>query len=96
MRNPAHANKELTADKMTEFAAPTRAERIAQTLNALFAPTALEVVDESAKQVSVAPLPASLSARECYQHSIAQGWKALDGTAREEVLQLAVALLSLP
>ena len=49
MRNPAHANKELTADKMTEFAAPTRAERIAQTLNALFAPTALEVVDESAK-----------------------------------------------
>jgi MinD-like ATPase involved in chromosome partitioning or flagellar assembly len=53
------------------------------------------LVDESAKQVSVPSLPVTLSARECYQHSIAQGWKALDGAAREEVLQLAVALLSL-
>jgi hypothetical protein len=26
---------------------------------------------------------------------VAQGWKALDSTAREEVLQLVVALLSL-
>src|ERR1017187_6042657 len=53
------------------------------------------LVDESAKQVSVPYLPVTLSARECYQHAIAQGWKALDSTAREEVLQLAVALLSL-
>ena len=36
-----------------------------------------------------------LSARECYQHAIAQGWKALDGSAREEVLQLGLAVLSL-
>lgn len=53
------------------------------------------LVDESAKQVSVPSLPVSLSARECYQHSVAQGWKALDSAAREEVLQLTVALLSL-
>ena len=53
------------------------------------------LVDESAKQISVASLSTSLSARECYVHSIAQGWKALDSTAREEVLQLAVALLSI-
>jgi len=36
-----------------------------------------------------------LSARECYQHAIAQGWKALDPAAREEALQFALALLSL-
>lgn len=53
------------------------------------------LVDESAKQVSAPSLPVTLSARECYQHSVAQGWKALDSAAREEVLQLAVALLSL-
>jgi MinD-like ATPase involved in chromosome partitioning or flagellar assembly len=53
------------------------------------------LVDESAKQVSVPSLPIMLSARECYQHAVAQGWKALDSTAREEVLQFAVALLSL-
>jgi chromosome partitioning protein len=52
------------------------------------------LMDESAKQVSVPTLPVSLSARECYQHAVAQGWKALDGAARQEVLQLIVALLS--
>jgi len=53
------------------------------------------LVDESAKQVSVPSLPVMLSERECYKHAIAQGWKALDHVAREEVLQFAVALLSL-
>lgn len=52
------------------------------------------LIDESAKQVSAPSLPVSLSARECYQHSVAQGWKALDSAAREEILQLTVALLS--
>jgi chromosome partitioning protein len=52
------------------------------------------LVDESAKQVSVSVLPVNLNDRECYKHAIAQGWKALDSSAREEVLQLAVALLS--
>jgi hypothetical protein len=53
------------------------------------------LLEESAKQVSVPYLPATLSARECYQHAVAQGWKALDNTAREEALQFALALLSL-
>ena len=53
------------------------------------------LVAESAKQMSVPSLPVSLSSRECYQHALAQGWKALDGAAREEVLQVAIALLSL-
>jgi MinD-like ATPase involved in chromosome partitioning or flagellar assembly len=53
------------------------------------------LVDESAKQVSVPVLRVTLSYRECYIHAIAQGWKALDSAAREEVLQFAVALLSL-
>jgi MinD-like ATPase involved in chromosome partitioning or flagellar assembly len=53
------------------------------------------IVPESAKQLSVPALGVMLSARECYQHALGQGWKALDGAAREEVLQLTVALLSL-
>jgi chromosome partitioning protein len=53
------------------------------------------LVEESAKQMSAPSLPVMLSARECYQHAIAHGWKALDSSAREEVLQFAVALLSL-
>ena len=52
------------------------------------------LVDESAKQVSVPALPVTLSARECYQHAVAQGWRALDGAARQEILQLIVALLT--
>ena len=53
------------------------------------------LVEESAKQVGAPTLPVMLSGRECYQHAVAQGWKALDSAAREEVLQFAVALLSL-
>ena len=53
------------------------------------------LVEESAKQVSCPALTATLSARECYQHAIAHGWKALDSTAREEMLQLALTVLSL-
>ena len=53
------------------------------------------LVDESAKQLSVPALVASLSARECYQHAIGQGWKSLDGPAREEVLRLAADVLAL-
>jgi chromosome partitioning protein len=52
------------------------------------------LIDESAKQVSVPALTVTLSARECYQHAVAQGWRALDSAARQEVLQLIVALLS--
>jgi chromosome partitioning protein len=50
---------------------------------------------ESANEVSAPALPTMISDRECYKHAIGEGWKALDGAAREEVLQLTVALLSL-
>jgi MinD-like ATPase involved in chromosome partitioning or flagellar assembly len=50
---------------------------------------------ESAKEVSAPALSTMVSDRECYKHAIGEGWKALDGAAREEVLQLTVALLSL-
>lgn len=51
------------------------------------------LVEESAKNISVPALPVTISARECYQHALAQGWRALDSAAREEVLQLTIALL---
>jgi chromosome partitioning protein len=51
------------------------------------------LVKESAKGLSVPVLPVTVSARECYQHALAQGWRALDSAAREEILQLTVALL---
>src|SRR5271170_7114850 len=50
--------------------------------------------DESSKQINAPIIPVKLSARECYQHAIGQGWAALDATAREELLQLAVSLMS--
>jgi chromosome partitioning protein len=52
------------------------------------------LIEESAKHLSAPALTVTLSARECYQHAVAQGWKALDSAARQEVLQLIVALLS--
>jgi chromosome partitioning protein len=54
-----------------------------------------KLIEEGAKQITAPVVPVHLTARECYQHAIGQGWAALDSTAREEVLQLAVSLMSL-
>ena len=51
------------------------------------------VLNETAKQFPVPALQTVLSSRECYQHFAWQGWKALDSTAREEVLQMTIAIL---
>ena len=52
------------------------------------------LVEESAAQVSAPALAPVISARECYQHALGEGWKALDRAAREEVLELTVAVLA--
>jgi chromosome partitioning protein len=54
-----------------------------------------KLIEESAKQAGAPAISVHLSARECYQHAVGQGWAALDARAREEVLQLAVSLMSL-
>jgi cellulose biosynthesis protein BcsQ len=53
------------------------------------------LIHDSLKQVSAPSLSVMISDRQCYKHAGVQGWKALDAAAREEVLQFAVALLSL-
>jgi chromosome partitioning protein len=53
------------------------------------------LIEQSAKQVGIAPLKCTLTSRECYQHAIGRGWKALDGGAREEILKVTMELLSL-
>jgi chromosome partitioning protein len=52
------------------------------------------LLDQQFPQSGPLTLGARLSARECYQHALAQGWRALDGAAREEVLQLGLSVLS--
>jgi chromosome partitioning protein len=54
------------------------------------------LVGDTAELFAVPAVQASISARECYQHAVAQGWRALDAPAREEVLRLALALLAQP
>jgi chromosome partitioning protein len=53
------------------------------------------LLDQQFPKPAQLALGARLSARECYQHALAQGWRALDGAAREEVLQLGLSVLSL-
>lgn len=54
-------------------------------------------VHASAKRadITVDILESMLTDRECYKHAIWEGWKALDREAREEVLQLALAVMAL-
>jgi len=85
------------ADDAVHFVqAKNSAARVRVIFNKVRKATVLgRLVDESAKQISVPALSVTLSGRECYQHAVAQGWKALDSAAREEVLQLIVSVLSL-
>jgi len=53
-----------------------------------------KLVEGTSKSLGAPTLTSTLSERECYRHAIGQGWKALDNHARQEVLQLAVELLS--
>lgn len=53
------------------------------------------VMEDNMKTLNAPYLPTMLTARECYQHVFALGWKALDNSAREEVLHFAVNLLSI-
>ena len=92
--NPADVWETEDAVRFVKTRNPKAAVRVV--FNTVRKTTVLgRLVDDSAKQVSVPSLSAMLSDRECYKHAIAQGWKALDSAAREEVLQFAVALLSL-
>lgn len=52
------------------------------------------LLEENSKQLTFPVLPNMISARECYQHAGAQGWRALDSAAREEVFRLALAVVS--
>lgn len=51
------------------------------------------VLEDTAKGLPVPSLATTISNREVYQHFAWQGWKALDAPSREEVLQLAIAVL---
>jgi chromosome partitioning protein len=85
------------AEEAVRFARSKRPQAVVRVLfNKVRKNTILgRLSEESAKQIDVPTLPLHLSARECYQHAVGQGWAALDSAAREEVLQLAVYLMSL-
>ena len=85
------------AEEAVRFAQAKRPEAVVRVLfNKVRKNTILgRLVDESAKQIGAPVLPMQLSARECYQHAVGQGWTALDASAREEVLSLAVSLMGL-
>lgn len=53
------------------------------------------LIEESVKQISAPMLQTVLSYRQCYQHALAKGWQALDSAAKEEVLGLAVSVVSI-
>lgn len=65
-------------------------------LNKLRAGTLLTgMAPESLQGVSEPVLPSTLSERQAYQHALLDGWSALDGRARSEVLQFTVAVTSI-
>ena len=84
------------ADEAVQFAVSRNPEAIIRLVyNKVRRSTILGRLVGQGLQAGHQQLSARLSSRECYQHALVQGWRALDGSAREEVLQLGLAVLSL-
>jgi chromosome partitioning protein len=50
---------------------------------------------ETAQRIGLSPLKSMLSRRQCYQHAVLLGWNALPAKAKEEVLKIALEIVSL-
>jgi chromosome partitioning protein len=47
-----------------------------------------------AARIGLPALHHQIGRRQCYQHALLLGWKALDATAREEILQVALEIIT--
>jgi len=85
------------ADQAVQFAQSQNKDAVVRLVfNKVRGKTVLgRLVPRSAEGISAPMLDTMLSYRECYQHAIGKGWSALDRKAREEVLELTVAILGL-
>lgn len=52
-------------------------------------------LDETAQRIGLLPLKSVLARRQCYQHAVLLGWSALPAKAKEEVLKVALEVVSL-
>lgn len=52
-------------------------------------------LEETAQRIGLLPLKSYLARRQCYQHAVLLGWGALPAKAKEEVLKVALEVVSL-
>jgi hypothetical protein len=52
-------------------------------------------LDPLAARIGLPALVHTVARRQAYQHALLLGWKALDGGAREEILQVALEIVTL-
>jgi chromosome partitioning protein len=52
-------------------------------------------LEDIAEKVGLKPLKNVLTRRQCYQHAVLLGWNALPNKAKEEVLKVALEIVSL-
>lgn len=52
-------------------------------------------LEDTARRIGLKPLKNVLTRRQCYQHAVLLGWDALPNKAKEEVLKVALEVVSL-
>jgi len=52
-------------------------------------------LEDTARRIGLIPLKSVLARRQCYQHAVLLGWSALPAKAKEEVLKVALEVVSL-
>lgn len=51
-------------------------------------------LEETAQRIGLQPLTSFLTRRQCYQHAVLLGWNALPAKAKEEILKVALEVVS--
>jgi chromosome partitioning protein len=93
--SPSPADLFTTQDTVRLIAALNATEKSCLLFNQVQDGTILSRgLTETAHRIGLQPLNSFLTRRQCYQHAVLLGWNALPSKAKEEVLKVALELIS--
>jgi chromosome partitioning protein len=91
--SPSPADLWTSQDTVSVIRAHYKKEKAALLFNQVQRQTLLaRELAPLAERIGLPALTHQVARRQCYQHAMVLGWKALDGPAREEILQVALEI----
>ena len=93
--SPSPADLWTSQDTVGTIRAHYRKDKAALVFNQVQRQTVLaRELEPLAAKIGLPALNHQIGRRQCYQHALVLGWKALDAPAREEILQVALEIIT--